>query len=69
MQSDVDSVRKIDFVVLGEITARLHQQSRQWMLPAEFSRLTWDHDSMVGAKGLWGHWRSVPACDPVHDSV
>lgn len=28
LQSDVDSVRDTDFVVLGEITARLHQQSR-----------------------------------------
>ncbi|MEN3258037.1 phosphotransferase [Sodalis endosymbiont of Spalangia cameroni] len=64
LQSDVDSVRDTDFVVLGEITARLHQQSRQWMLPAEFSRLTWDHASMVGAKGHWGHWRSVPGLRP-----
>lgn len=39
---------------------RAYQQSRQWPLPAEFSRLTWDHDSMIGADGHWGHWRAAP---------
>lgn len=64
LQSDVNRVRHADFVVLGEITARLHQQSRQWLLPAGFSRLTWDHDAMVGAQGHWGNWREVPGLRP-----
>ncbi|MGL9774875.1 MAG: phosphotransferase enzyme family protein [Sodalis sp. (in: enterobacteria)] len=64
LQSDVNSVCHADFVVPGEITARLHQQSRQWVLPTGFSRLTWDHDSMVGVQKHWGDWREVLGLRP-----
>lgn len=47
------------FKQLGEITARLHQHSRQWQRPDDFQRLRWDHDSMVGSSSHWGDWRDI----------
>ncbi|MBT0726165.1 phosphotransferase [Rosenbergiella australiborealis] len=47
------------FRQLGEITARLHQHSRQWQRPEGFQRLAWDHASMVSASSHWGDWRDI----------
>jgi len=46
-----------DFQRLGAITAALHQHSRQWLRPPVFTRKTWDFDSMLGERPLWGSWR------------
>jgi Ser/Thr protein kinase RdoA (MazF antagonist) len=49
------------FPRLGEITARLHQQSRAWQPPAWFARPTWDVTTTLGDRGHWGPWHaSVP---------
>ncbi|OAT76954.1 serine kinase [Mangrovibacter phragmitis] len=47
------------FRQLGEITARLHQHSRQWRKPEGFRRILWDHPSMVSPEGHWGDWRDA----------
>ncbi len=47
------------FGQLGEITARLHQHSRQWQPPSGFSRMRWDHASMLGERGYWGKWQDI----------
>lgn len=46
-----------DFRQLGEITARLHEQAKQWQRPAGFTRLTWDFESALGDQGHWGSWK------------
>ncbi|MGE7990484.1 phosphotransferase enzyme family protein [Pseudomonas sp. NPDC089554] len=51
------------FMRLGAITAKLHQHSQQWQRPANFSRIVWDHQSMVGANGHWGDWRNAVNLD------
>jgi len=48
------------FRQLGNITARLHQQSKSWQKPADFQRIIWDHQTMVGAQSHWGDWRDAP---------
>ncbi|UUE36469.1 phosphotransferase enzyme family protein [Pectobacterium aroidearum] len=48
------------FQQLGEITARLHQHSRQWQKPDGFQRIVWDHHTMVSAQSHWGNWRDAP---------
>lgn len=49
------------FAQLGEVTARLHQHSRKWQSPAGFRRIAvQDSETMVGARGHWGHWQYAP---------
>ncbi|WP_374654223.1 phosphotransferase enzyme family protein [Dongia sp.] len=52
------------FRQLGEVTARCHNHSEQWMRPAYFDRLAWDFDHAVGAAPNWGDWRFGPDCTP-----
>lgn len=51
------------FMRLGAITAKLHQHSQRWKRPADFRRIVWDHQSMVGPKGHWGNWRDAVNLD------
>ncbi|BBO89718.1 phosphotransferase enzyme family protein [Desulfosarcina ovata] len=54
---------KSDFYALGAITARLHDHSQRWRVPAGFVRKTWDFDSMLGNRPLWGDWREALGLD------
>jgi Ser/Thr protein kinase RdoA (MazF antagonist) len=47
------------FKRLGAITAKLHQHSQEWQRPADFRRIVWDHQGMVGPQGHWGSWRDA----------
>jgi Ser/Thr protein kinase RdoA (MazF antagonist) len=49
---DVASFRR-----LGAISARMHQHSRTWPLPAGFARFVWNYDTMLGAHPRWGRWQ------------
>jgi Ser/Thr protein kinase RdoA (MazF antagonist) len=51
------------FAPLGEITARLHLQSRSWTLPKGFVRKRWDIETILGPKPHWGHWRHAQGMD------
>jgi Ser/Thr protein kinase RdoA (MazF antagonist) len=51
------------FPPLGEITAHLHLQSRQWTPPAGFTRKRWDVDTILGPKPHWGDWRQAQGLD------
>ncbi|WP_288474589.1 phosphotransferase [uncultured Pantoea sp.] len=48
------------FQQLGQITARLHQHSKQWQPPAGFRRIIWDHDTMTSDRSHWGRWQDAP---------
>ncbi|MCU0829460.1 MAG: phosphotransferase [Tabrizicola sp.] len=52
------------FAPLGEITARLHLQSRQWTPPKGFTRKRWDVGTILGPEPHWGHWRQAQGLDP-----
>lgn len=51
------------FAPLGEITARLHLQARQWALPHGFTRKRWDVETILGAYPHWGHWKQAKGLD------
>jgi Ser/Thr protein kinase RdoA (MazF antagonist) len=51
------------FMRLGAITAKLHKHSQEWQRPAEFQRIVWDHQTMVGPNGHWGNWRNAARLD------
>ncbi|MCB5944067.1 phosphotransferase enzyme family protein [Acidocella sp. KAb 2-4] len=52
------------FEVLGEITARMHQHSRQWRRPSWFVRPTWNFETTLGERNPhWGKWRDGMGVD------
>jgi Ser/Thr protein kinase RdoA (MazF antagonist) len=52
------------FEVLGEVTARMHQHSKQWQRPSYFTRLTWNFETSLGEdKPHWGRWRDGMGVD------
>ncbi|MFP9228679.1 phosphotransferase enzyme family protein [Pectobacterium cacticida] len=58
------SIDPREFRQLGEITAHLHQHSRQWHKPEGFQRIIWDHHTMVSEQSHWGNWRDAPNLPP-----
>lgn len=52
-----DSVELIaTYRKLGELAARLHTESNEWELPADFSRHAWDEEGLLGDDPLWGRF-------------
>ncbi|MDE8342525.1 MAG: phosphotransferase [Acidocella sp.] len=49
--------------VLGGITARLHQHSRQWVRPENFARKLWCFETIIGPEAHWGDWRLALGLD------
>jgi Ser/Thr protein kinase RdoA (MazF antagonist) len=54
---------------LGELSARMHAQSRVWQRPAYFERLSWDHAGTIGPKAHWGRWDRSPGLTMEHQAV
>ena len=52
------------FPRLGEITARLHLQSRHWSPPPGFVRKRWDAETILGPAPHWGDWRQAAGLTP-----
>lgn len=46
------------FMRLGSISADLHLHSKNWRLPAGFTRPVWDEEAAIGINGHWGHWQN-----------
>jgi Ser/Thr protein kinase RdoA (MazF antagonist) len=51
------------FVVLGEITARMHLHASRWQPPTGFTRHHWNCSSILGADPLWGRWEDGMGVD------
>lgn len=49
---------------LGEVAARIHQQSRAWQKPDGFTRLRWDLDETIGDRPNWGSFSEAPGLKP-----
>jgi Ser/Thr protein kinase RdoA (MazF antagonist) len=52
-----------NFAELGELTARLHQQARDWHQPAGFRRFSWGYDEAFGSIARWGRWQDAPGVE------
>lgn len=48
------------FQYLGETTAYLHRQTEIWNRAEKLDRITWDCDTIIGEKAVWGDWRAFP---------
>ena len=57
------------FVLLGEITARMHRHARSWHRPAGFHRFAWDYDGAFGRVSRWGRWQDGVAVGPEEQDV
>ena len=58
-----DELRRI-YTELGRLAARVHLQSRQWQVPAGFSRKAWDVEGLLGQTPLWGRFWELEALSP-----
>lgn len=48
---------------IGAVAAHLHNHAKSWELPADFERVRWHTESIIGAECSWGDWRRVPEVD------
>lgn len=58
-EPDENNLTTTDFHTLGVITAALHDHTRSWQRPSEFSRFAWDWEHSLGAAPRWGRWRDA----------
>jgi Ser/Thr protein kinase RdoA (MazF antagonist) len=49
------------FYRMGHEMARVHQISDEWVLPAGFTRSSWDRAGLVGGNPLWGRFWENPS--------
>ncbi len=52
--------RLLTFRNLGKCMARLHTLSDDWELPANFTRVHWNAEGLVGEQPLWGRFWENP---------
>ena len=45
--------------VIGEWSAKFHNQAREWVLPKSFYRFSWDIPDIVGVQSRWGRWENA----------
>lgn len=53
------------FEMLGEITARLHNQSQTWSGSKSLKRPVWDFETTLGKTPKWGRWQDGLAINPI----
>ncbi len=58
--NNVDSVPHV-YHTMGELAARVHNQSSSWQLPKGFVRHAWDCDGLVGETPFWGRFWELEA--------
>ena len=49
------------FSTMGELCARVHNQSAAWELPAGFQRHAWDAEGLTGGQPFWGRFWELQA--------
>jgi Ser/Thr protein kinase RdoA (MazF antagonist) len=54
---------------LGTVSAHMHDQARNWTLPAGFTRQVWDHDGALGQRSIWGHWQNGIGMTPEGETI
>lgn len=51
---------KHHFDQLGHLLARMHNQAVDWQLPADFERVSWDAEGLMGDTPIWGRFWELP---------
>lgn len=49
---------------IGELAARIHEQSSAWRPPPAFRRHAWDRDGLVGERPFWGRFWELETLRP-----
>lgn len=57
------------FERLGTVSAHMHDQARQWSLPAGFTRQVWDHEGALGRRAIWGQWQAGIGMTPAAERL
>ena len=57
------------FERLGEVSARMHQHAKTWQLPPGFTRHTWDYETSLGARPIWGRWQDGIGMTPARETI
>ena len=60
MESRTAQERRLLFQILGQEMARLHKISDAWFRPAEFERVAWDVNGLLGEHPLWDRFWDNP---------
>lgn len=56
------------FEILGETTAYLHLQTKNWIESKKLDRCEWNFENVIGASAKWGDWRNFPDM-PVENQI
>lgn len=51
---------KYHFDQVGRLLARMHNQALDWQLPADFQRVSWDAEGLMGDTPIWGRFWELP---------
>ncbi|MEM7281440.1 MAG: phosphotransferase [Pseudomonadota bacterium] len=63
--SDIDVDRLVQsFSTVGEIAAKVHNHSDEWLPPEDFVRHKWDTDGFAGEVPFWGRFWDLEALNP-----
>lgn len=57
------------FERLGEVSARMHEHAKHWKLPPGFTRHTWDYETSLGGRPIWGRWRDGMGVTPARGRI
>ncbi|HTO84540.1 MAG TPA: phosphotransferase [Methylomirabilota bacterium] len=57
------------FERLGEVSARMHEHAKRWPLPPGFTRHTWDYETALGSRPIWGRWQDGMGMNPAREAV
>ncbi len=57
------------YATVGEIAARIHRHGATWDPPADFARIAWDADSLVGDEPAFGRFWEEPALSATQRDV
>ena len=55
-----ETIRDI-YLTIGQLAAKVHNQSSQWQLPEGFVRHAWDADGLLGENPFWGRFWELEA--------
>lgn len=65
---DIEQINCL-FTCLGEMAAKLHNQSSQWRLPERFERHAWDLEGLLGEQPFWGRYWELSLLSPAQKDL
>jgi Ser/Thr protein kinase RdoA (MazF antagonist) len=63
IDGDADQIAR-SYTTIGELSARMHNQSAAWNPPSAFARHAWDFEGLMGEQPLWGRFWELEALSP-----